>query len=169
VFDTLKVGLISAAIAAGAAWYIRGNIADGDIAAVRLELERGTAKAVKEAVDIAIRGAEFANRASGALANVSMNIEIAGSAILVEVPRYVTKDQACITYGFIRVLDAAAHGVDPATLNLPAGKSDGTCAPLEPAVVASKLVANITAAKLNAEQLDALSAVVRGPELAHPY
>jgi hypothetical protein len=45
---------------------------------------------------------------------------------------YVTKFQDahnCITYGLLRVYDAAAIGTTPGTLSLPAGATDDSCAP----------------------------------------
>lgn len=78
-----------------------------------------------------------------------------------EVPRYVTVHHACLGYGFVRVLDAAGLGVSPDQLPLPAGATDDTCSPLDPAAVAQALVSNIGECRANAEQLNALSALTR--------
>lgn len=78
-----------------------------------------------------------------------------------EVPRYVTIHHPCLSFGFIRVLDAAGLGVSPDSLPLPAGVTDDTCAPLDPAAVAQAIIANIGDARANAEQLNALSALTR--------
>lgn len=81
--------------------------------------------------------------------------------VLQEVPHYVTPAQdarGCVTYGLVRVLDAAALGVDPGTLQLPAGKSDDTCSPIAPSALASSVAGNYGVAWQNAEQLDGLIA-----------
>lgn len=80
---------------------------------------------------------------------------------LKEVTRYVheTKIVGCITYGFVRVLDAQVHGVSPADLPLPAGLTDDACAPVDAVALANSIVANYGAAKANAEQLNSLAAL----------
>lgn len=79
-----------------------------------------------------------------------------------EVPVYVTEiqDRACVPYGLVRVLDAAALGSDPAALELPPGKSNDDCSPLEPSALARGILRNYEVAQQNAEQLDALIASV---------
>lgn len=79
-----------------------------------------------------------------------------------EVPVYVTEiqDRACVPYGIVRVLDAAALGSDPAALELPAGQSDDACSPLKPSDLARGILHNYEVAQQNAQQLDALIASV---------
>lgn len=80
-----------------------------------------------------------------------------------EVPRYVTVEAdavACVPYGLVRVLDAAALGRDPADLELPSGYSDSACAPIEASALAAGILDNYRAFDQNAAQLDALSADV---------
>lgn len=82
-----------------------------------------------------------------------------------EVPRYVTVQQdavACISYGLVRVLDAAATGRDPSDLELPAGQSDDACTTLTASDLARGVIENYGVAQQNAEQLDALIADIRG-------
>lgn len=79
--------------------------------------------------------------------------------LIKEVPRYVTPAQdarSCITYGLVRVLDAAALGTRPAELPLPAGQSDDACAPVASSALASSVAANYGVALQNSTQLDAL-------------
>ena len=59
------------------------------------------------------------------------------------------------------VLDAASLGADPDALSLPAGQSDGACAPVAADVLAANVAANYGAARSNAEQLNALEAWIR--------
>jgi hypothetical protein len=54
------------------------------------------------------------------------------------------------------VLDAAALGVDPDTLSLAPGQSDGSCAPVKASDLAASVAGNYGAARANAEQLTAL-------------
>lgn len=64
----------------------------------------------------------------------------------------------CVTYGLVRQHDAAALGVDPDTLALPAGTSDDACSPVTNADLADAIADNYAAARANAEQLEALEA-----------
>lgn len=81
--------------------------------------------------------------------------------IIQKVDHYVTDRSTCITYGLIRVLDAAATGRDPESLQLPAGQSDDACAPVDAPTLARSVVANYGVARQNAEQLDGLIAYER--------
>lgn len=76
--------------------------------------------------------------------------------IIKEIPRYVQDSSHCITYGLVRVLDAAASGADPADLELPAGQSDDACAPVTNSALAASVAENYGIARQNAQQLDAL-------------
>lgn len=67
----------------------------------------------------------------------------------------------CITFGFLRSLDAAGLGVDPAGVELPPGQSDDACAPLSAADYAAAIGDRFSDARANAEQLDALEADVK--------
>lgn len=64
----------------------------------------------------------------------------------------------CVTYGLVRVLDAAVLGADPDALQLPAGLSDESCAPVTNTDLARAVSDNYAVARSNAEQLDALIA-----------
>lgn len=81
-----------------------------------------------------------------------------------EVPVYVHDKIACpsgVTVGFIRVLVAAERGVDPASLSLPAGVTDDTCAADAQSDLAAQIVADFGAANANAQQLNDLIAAVK--------
>lgn len=84
-----------------------------------------------------------------------------------EIPTYVTVTQdaaasapgarpGCVSYGLVRLLDAAVLHVEPAALALPAGQSDDSCSPVEPSALASSVAGNYGVADQNAEQLNAL-------------
>jgi len=89
-----------------------------------------------------------------------------------EVPTYVDKKQdlaavapgaapGCISYGLVRLLDAAVLGVDPSTLALPAGQSDDACSPVEPSALAEGIAGNYSVAEQNAQQLNDLIAAAK--------
>lgn len=73
----------------------------------------------------------------------------------------------CITYGLVRVIDAAVHGVGAGTLALPAGKSDDACAPISAADLARSVVDNYGTARANSQQLNDLEAFSRDAKAAH--
>lgn len=81
-----------------------------------------------------------------------------------EVPVYVKETQTCITFGDIRLLDAAISGRDPSTLNLPTGQSDDACSPISMRSLAAIVTGNLTAAVRNAEQLTQLQAFVKASQ-----
>lgn len=76
--------------------------------------------------------------------------------IIEEVPIYVQDTSACITYGLIRLLDAAALGADPKDLLLPASEYNENCAPVKATDLAKSVVRNYEAAHANAQQLTSL-------------
>jgi hypothetical protein len=67
----------------------------------------------------------------------------------------------CVSVGLVRLHDAAALGVDPDTLPLPAGSSDDACSAVTNAGLASAIADNYAAARANAAQLDDLEANVK--------
>lgn len=84
---------------------------------------------------------------------------------ITEVPYYV-KDTIpvpgdCITFGFVRVLDSAALGVDPSSLLLPAGATDDTCTTLKASDLAKSIIDNYSTAEQNAKQLNDLIGLVQ--------
>lgn len=77
------------------------------------------------------------------------------------VDHYVKDDSTCITWGLVRLLNAASQGGDPNTVPIPTGKSDDACAPVSARALAANVVGNYAAARANAEQLNALEATIR--------
>lgn len=87
---------------------------------------------------------------------------------LADVPvRVVVKSIPCVPWGLVRLLDATILGVSAASLNLPAGKSDGSCSPYGADELARTIVSNYGRANANAEQLNALQAWARRIAEAH--
>jgi hypothetical protein len=64
----------------------------------------------------------------------------------------------CVSYGLVRQHDAAALGVDPDTLPLPAGSSDDACSPVTNSALADAISDNYAAARANAQELTDLQA-----------
>lgn len=129
---------------------------------------RADAAAIENAVNAARADEKEIARKSEAAAveaaKADRVIEVQTRTLIKEVPRYVTAAQdarGCVTYGLVRVYDAAILGVEPSTLGLPAGQSDDACSPVKPSDLGRSLADNLGAARQNAGQLDALIANVR--------
>ncbi len=161
----LKSLLISVAVSAllsgFGVWKITHDIYTGKIAKITL----GYAEAEKKALAAQAKRLEADNATVLAAAVTEGQVQISilrhTSVLKLEVPRYVTIDRPCITWGFMRVHDAAVHGVSPDDLPLPAGKLDGDCAPVDAIALARSIADNYGTARANAEQLDALSRVIK--------
>lgn len=80
-------------------------------------------------------------------------------------PRVLVR--GCLTYEFVRQLDAAVIANGPASaLRLPSGKSSDTCAPVTAVDVVRWLLGIIETARANGQQLDDLIAFVRAAQAA---
>lgn len=168
------------AAAAGFAAVVAGTGAGWTVHAVDLGTINGMKAAQAQAVADASSAAFKEQRSidarnwSAAAAEVTAQGSIAQNTrtITKEVTQYVhdyvpvpgptqTVTVGCITYGFVRVLDAAVFGVDPASLPLASGQSDDACTSIDAAALARAIVGNYGIARSNAEQLDALIAAVK--------
>ncbi len=118
-------------------------------------------RAVAEAVATQKRFDDIALEAAHQEATQQRAVADSTAAQLLQVKRHVQNNPRCVTFGFVRVLDAATHGVLAETLSLPAGKSDAACTKLTANDLANAIVTNYGAARANAEQLNALIAVLR--------
>ena len=82
--------------------------------------------------------------------------------IIRKVPVYVSTAPSppvgCITYGMLRLHDASVLGIDPADLPPSAGQSDAACSAVSPSDFMAAVAGNYSAARQNAEQLNALEA-----------
>lgn len=75
---------------------------------------------------------------------------------------HVADTAHCITYGLVRVLNAAAAGAsDPGDLGIAPGKSDDACAPVSWRAFAADLIDDYGSGIKNAEQLNRLEDTVR--------
>jgi hypothetical protein len=134
-----------------------GVIADLKLADARAQAASLSAALRKQAAQAALSQAASLREAAAQQALAAHS-----RVILEEIPRHVANDhRPCVPYGLVRVLDAAATGADPAALPLPAGRTDASCAPVTATALAARIAANYTAARANAEQLNALQEFLR--------
>jgi hypothetical protein len=166
---------VAAAALVGAASFTTYKLTHGlDTAAYgRLELADKTAQLAAASAAAAKQKAldDSGIHAAAADAQAQGLIVTRTVALTKEIPSDVTltQDQAavapgarpgCVSYGLVRVLDAAVLGVPAGSLALPAGKSDDDCSPVEPSALAASVAGNYGAAEQNAQQLNDLIATV---------
>lgn len=131
-----------------------------------LKIEAGWKDAELKAAESArrIQAAEDAVSLKSAVdeAKAQQQIQTKTETVIKEVTKYVPVASKCaVTLGFLRVLDASIQGVDPASLPLPAGKSNDSCAELDAPTVATRIIANFSTCQANAQQLTSLQDWVR--------
>lgn len=169
----LVIKLAAGAVAAAAIAFAVGSVVhafhqvDADkavIAAARSETAsvKATAKANEVQADISLNTAAV---------NSAAQTKIAATAAVIQqkVHKHVQAHSSpgvrdargCVTYGVVRLHDAAALGVDPDELALPAGASDDTCSPVEDPDLAAAIAANYAAYHHVAQELTDLQADVR--------
>lgn len=120
--------------------------------------------AVQHARHVEVASSQLSTRTSTAEATTQAAIVAKGRVIHDKVYVHVQDHlpaSGCITYGFLRHLDAAGLGLDPSDVGSPAGQPDDACAPLSPRDAAATIGDRLTDARANAEQLDALIADVK--------
>jgi hypothetical protein len=163
--------LLLPAIAFGGGVYIAHHWDAGDVAALQKKIAtiqrddaRAKAAALAAASDRMRRADALSLNSAVAEAAAQQKLADEKSVIAREVHRHVSPDisnRVCVPYGVVRVLDAAGLGADPDALPLPAGQSDGACAPVAADALAANVAANYATARSNAERLNALQAWVK--------
>jgi hypothetical protein len=163
--------LLLPAIAFAGGIYIAHHWDAGDVAALQKKIaiiQRDDARAktamLAAAADRMRRADAISLNAAVAEATAQQRLADEKSVIAKEVHRHVASNvhnRVCLSFGLVRVLDSASLGADPDALSLPAGESDGACAPVAAADLAENVAANYAAARSNAEQLNALEAWVK--------
>lgn len=123
---------------------------------------RSTAAADQKAIDSAITAAAVAD------AEGQVRIVTRTTTLKEKVPVYVKDNSTCITVGLIRVLDAAALGVDPETLDLRSGESNESCADISAVTLAQSVNGNYGLCHANAEQLNNLAAAYEALRKQYP-
>lgn len=151
--------IIIAVVATGsfiAGFTLEYNLATGRAAKLELERKEEIIKAVENARLEQQRLDQIAIELAKQEANNQARITAATVSRLKEVKRHVKNSNNCVTYGFIRVLDAGVHGVNAESLILPAGKSDDSCSEITTIELANSIIGNYGTCESNSEQLNAL-------------
>lgn len=154
--------LIAALLAAaGSASWATYKIEEGRIAKIEVAYDKAQIAAIQEAKDKQASADKVV--LDGALKEAAEHVQIVTQTEVItrEVIKHVKDTSTCVTYGLVRVLDAATRGDDPGDLALPAGKSDDTCAPVTATALARSVAANYGIARDNAKQLNNLQDTVR--------
>jgi hypothetical protein len=129
----------------------------------KLELSIAAANAAATAAAVQEQKALDAVALSAAQRQNTTQTAIAAQARrqLAEVQIHVKDIGQRAPYGFVRVLVAAARGVEVNTLALPAGKSDDAASAYSWPALAGPLIADYAACRANGAQLGALIQVTR--------
>lgn len=126
-----------------------------------LSIEKAKAEAFQHAQALQRDADQVAIDLAGQQSTTQEKIVTRTMTITKEIPIYVKDTSDCVTVGLIRVLDAAAIGVDPATLALAPGQFDETCAGVGARALAQSIVDNYGRAHQNAAELTDLQAYVK--------
>lgn len=154
--------IVALAIAGGSA-FVTHRFDTATLNALKLSYAAAEKQAIMRAKDDQYAADQVALNAAVAEGDKQRGIAVRTQRSLNEVRRHVKElTRSCITYGLVRVLDAAVLGADADELALPAGKSDDACAPVTADALASSVIENYGVAEANAEQLNALQDFVRG-------
>lgn len=148
------------AIAAATSGYLVHKIDHGKYADLELSYQQAQTKAVSLAKDIQASEDKVALDEAVAEAQAQTQVVTRTRNITKEVQIYVKDTSTCITYGLLRVLDAHALGVDPASLHLATAQPDDACANLKSSDLATIIAGNYDTANANAEQLNRLEKTV---------
>jgi hypothetical protein len=157
----LAVALVALLGAAGTGFMLAHRLDASKYTNLELSYAQAQAKAVAQAQAEQARLDAIAVQAGQAEAAHQAALAASTAAQLREVKSHVQADSHCITWGLVRVLDAAVHRVSASSLVLPAGKSDGSCAPYGSDELARSVVGNYGIANQNAEQLNGLVGAIR--------
>lgn len=154
----LVVFLAGAGSGGGAARiYYTGEIA---------KMELAQAKANKKSDDVVVvkreESKDSAVAASSADASAQEKIIYRTVTLKEKVNVYVKDTSTCITIGLVRLLDAAALGINnPDTLSLAPGEFNETCAAIGSNALANSVVGNYGLARQNSQQLNDLEDEMR--------
>lgn len=126
----LKAAILGGCLLIGAAggWYATRVYYTREIAQTALAQQKAIVKASNDASAAQASADKITHDRDVANAAAQQKIRTVTNTITREVPVYVTaKTDAAfpLPCGFIRLHDAAAAGVEPAAISIPAGKSDG--------------------------------------------
>lgn len=115
-------------IGAGGGWYATRVYYQREIAQTALAQQKAIVKASNDARDAQASADKITHDADVQDAKDHQRIQTVTNTIIRKVPVYVsakTDELFPLPCGFLRLHDAAAAGVEPAAISIPAGKSDG--------------------------------------------
>lgn len=156
------LGVVVGLLGSGA--YVEHKIDLGTLNALKASYAQAEAQALSEAASRQKSIDDDSAAADKQALAVSAALAASLQDQLARIPSHVTVIKGpgnCITYGLLRVLDAAVYGSDPASLHLPAGATDATCSRVDAVALAQIVVGNYGKFKLTAQQLTELQAWVR--------
>jgi len=162
---TKLIGMLIVAVGLmGAGAYTMHKVDLGTINGLKAQYAQAEAAALQKAQEKQKELDEVTAAASTKAVADQAALVAAQQQSLARIPAHVTVIKGpgnCVTYGLVRVLDAAVFGSDPAKLNLPAGATDATCAPVDAPALARTIVTNYGRYKITAQQLTDLQAWAR--------
>jgi hypothetical protein len=151
---------VLAATVLGFAAYVKHEWEAGKAAQAQIVVLHKQEKAVAGAEKSVVAQAGSSEQAAQAALSAQARVIIEKVPVYVQNPRGHVSGVACVSNGLVRLHDAAALGVDPASLPATVGPDDA-CSGVAPSDFASTIARNYAAARANAEQLNALEADVR--------
>lgn len=168
IWGYVAAGALSAIVAgAGVGWTVH-RLDQATIAQIQLADSQAALAATQKAA--ALQKAQDDISLKAAVADAQSQAKIVTQTVTVtkEIPAHVSDASHCITYGLVRVLNAAATGADPDAVPASPGQSDDACAPVSWRDFAGDIVADYEAGRQNAQQLDDLEDWVRAQAKAAP-
>jgi len=159
--------LVVVAIAAFSA-SVMHKVDQAKLLAYQLAVEQQHAAALNAAV--ALQAAQDAAARDAAVAEATAQQKIIEKTViqLRKVVVHVPTIRACVPVGLVRVLVAAARGVDPDSLPLAPGVTDDACTTVGWRDLAAWLIGNTGIAQANAAQLNGLQDALRAMQAAKP-
>lgn len=164
----VQLGLILAMLAGFgyAVDRVQAKIDASALATVKLADAQSITAATQKVAALQVKTADLAQAAVVADNTVQTKIVTRTITLTQKVPTYVSNSVPCISYGLVRVLDAAVLQTDPGALALPAGVTDDTCTTLTADDLAKSVVTNYGIAEQNAQQLNDLVDDVQAQDAA---
>lgn len=141
-FPVWALFLFVAVVSHASGAYFMAKIKNGQIAEIQLAHEEQRHQAFMEGRARQLKSDAATRTISDDFHVTNVKIIRQTERIKQEIPIYVQDDSTCITWGLVRVLDAAAAGADPDALALEAGTSNETCAGVGWRSLASTIVGN---------------------------
>ena len=144
---------------------------EATIQRMRADTARERLKAVEEGRALERAAAKVTARVETAAAEAQERVRVVYRTITRKVPVHVTPDvdrRYPLPCGLVRVLDAAAAGVDPARVSCGPGVADDAPSDVTASEAAANIAGNYGDATANAEQLRALQDWVRGQGAVRP-